>query len=325
MLASAKAGVGMRAMASEDQKGGASDTPASGIYARIDDIVAGPDGVRWLEALVSLRSRPLRLADRAMADELVALGIGRRVPEGIALTVFGFKCADSAREYVRWTGRKRRMHYEDEHLATRLENFRGQDVLELGSGWGCNLIRIATVARSAVGLELEPAYVQFSRMLAKREALPPPSIAMGACESLPFRNGSFDWILLMAVLQYTAIDKTIQECGRVLRPGGSVLISHVLLYHFIRDGLANAVRNRNLRSLGWLVMVAVNTLWYELSGRRLLENIREYATARPIHSTKRYLAGAGARAGLVFNSDLSAKTKGQWSLLVLQKPLSPSA
>ena len=114
-----------------------------------------------------------------------------------------------------WTGR------------SALENFHDKDVLELGCGWECNLVRLATVAGNVIGLEIEQVYVAFSRILTKRERISAPQIVLGAAENIPFRADVFDWILLWSALRYMEIGEALRECSRVLRPGGRALLSFV--------------------------------------------------------------------------------------------------
>src|SRR5262249_19744202 len=153
--------------------------PMNAIFTRIEDLVVGSDGLQWLELLYRLQRGLSEQVDSRTADELIELGISQPDSVGVTLTAFGNKCADSAREYLLWIERGRRIHGEDQYHATKLENFRQKDVLELGPGWGSNLVRLAAVSRRVVGVEIEPVYLEFSRILPKREGISPPEIFLG--------------------------------------------------------------------------------------------------------------------------------------------------
>ena len=292
-------------------------------FDRIERIVTGENGLQWLQLLCRLRDSPSVAVDKELTAELVALEMGRIAPNGIALTDFGRKCADSAREYIFWLERNRKFHCEDQYRCTRLENFQGKDILELGSGWGCNLIRLSSVAKMAIGIEIEPVYTAFSRVLAKREGLSPPHLILGSAEAAPFRAMEFDWVVVWSALQYMDVSKVLHECSRVLRPGGYALVSYSWLGPSICFGFRRAIRERHPRILGSLASMIVNTLWYQVFGARIRKNVREAATARPIYVTKRYMAKLGKRAGLLVRTDLGARTGDDRSIIVFEKNIAP--
>jgi SAM-dependent methyltransferase len=288
-------------------------------FARIESIVTEPKGFEWLKLLHQLKLGSPQEIDGSIAEELIALGICQRIDRRLVLTPFGNKCADSAREYVHWVDRQRRLHFEDQHAATELELFRAKDVLELGPGWGCTLVRVATVARSAVGIEIEPVYVRFSRIFARREALARPPIAVGVSDNIPFRAKAFDWIIIWQALYYMDIDTTFKECNRVLRPGGHVLINLPLMHQFVQSELGDIARHASVRKLISLILIVLNSVWYELFGLRLRQNIKGDPGRRPIYLSRRALISAAERSGLRFCNELSGETVNNMALVVFRK------
>jgi SAM-dependent methyltransferase len=88
-----------------------------------------------------------------------------------------------------------------------------------------------------VGFDLNP-----DALAKAREHAPDSKFVRGNAEYLPFRNGSFDAVCSMSVLQYMNWKIAIQECARVLRPGGrAFFIENLLgnpfarLYRIIRN------------------------------------------------------------------------------------------
>lgn len=283
---------------------------------RLEELVLGADGLQWLEALHRLnvdRSAPV---GSDMIDEFLALGICARHPDGIALTLFGHKCADSAREYLFWIGRDRKFHGEDELKAVRLESFREKKLLEIGAGWGSNLARLSRFAKAVVGLELEPVYVEFSRILSKREGVRPPQMAVGRGESTPFAAGSFDWVLVWNAIYYMNIDATLKECHRILRPHGRLLISKPSFAQALGSNIASAVRQRRVGALLRTPLLVADTAWYQARHERLRKNVRASSTARPVYVTKPYLTRRAARAGL---KPQSAEQLSDKFIIVFQK------
>jgi SAM-dependent methyltransferase len=287
------------------------------VFPRLETLLAGSDGLQWLELLHRLKSGGSSLStESAMVDELISLGLCRRSLAGVTLTAFGSKCADSAREYLFWIVRDRKLYSEGTPPFV-LENFRGKSVLEVGPGCGCNLMTLSTVTQP-VGVEIEPIYVRFAHLFAKREGVRAPEIRLGTAERIPFESEQFDWVMLASVMAYVDQRSAFHEIARVLRPQGLALVTQSVLLQFLRYRLRDTVQSRNPRSLLSTASIAANTLWYQFFGRRLRENIAGDSTARPIHPTKAFLLAAGSKAGLRLRSDLSSRIGDEFRL-VFQK------
>jgi ubiquinone/menaquinone biosynthesis C-methylase UbiE len=107
----------------------------------------------------------------------------------------------------------------------------GSRLLEIGCGAG-NLLLQATVAGSyPVALDLSMQALTFvrSRLEATRSTTDAPSgfaCTQAIGESLPFRENSFDCILLSEVVEHLEAPQiSIREAVRVLCPGGRLLIT----------------------------------------------------------------------------------------------------
>jgi len=100
----------------------------------------------------------------------------------------------------------------------------GKDVLEVGCGSGQGLGYLARSAKRLVGGDCTHALL--------REAVAAyggriPLIELDA-QALPFRSGSFDVVLLYETIYYLRWpDRFLQECRRLLRPRGAVILSTV--------------------------------------------------------------------------------------------------
>lgn len=97
----------------------------------------------------------------------------------------------------------------------RLESV--QSVIDIGTGVGIYLERLAKDAQLAVGTEYE-----FSRA---RQAIEVAPVAVAAAEALPFPDESFDLALSHEVLEHVGDDRAaMAEMVRVLRRGGRAVV-----------------------------------------------------------------------------------------------------
>jgi len=109
------------------------------------------------------------------------------------------------------------------HLLSRIEP--GDEVLELGCGYGRVLLPVAAKARRAVGIDTAPESLDLGRELAGD--IPVEFIEMDAT-SMTFPDASFD---LTACVQNGicafGVDRPslVREAIRVTRPGGRVIFS----------------------------------------------------------------------------------------------------
>jgi len=105
-------------------------------------------------------------------------------------------------------------------------------VLEVGCGYGRNLMALASLLPGlVVGSDVDAGELQ--RSAAKRATLPREKfsrieLVQQEPRRLPFRDGSFDMVVLWQVLEHLfgqELKQTVvSECVRVLKPGGVVLV-----------------------------------------------------------------------------------------------------
>ena len=285
---------------------------------QIDIALRGPQGPAILRALARLGTTGrLDGEDLSALPLLAKLGLGRPTASGIALDELGQKCADAAREYVFWTARERRLHCENSLPVLSLSNFENKRVLEIGSGWGCNLFRLQEVTPHARGREIDEVYVRFTPIFARIEGVDPPAIDVGEGERLPYADGSFDRVVMFSALQYMDVEPAVKEIARVLAPGGHLLTSQPAL-PMLFDELRDAVGTP--RTFLAKSVTLLNSLAYELFGRRLRGNQPNRSTARPVYLSKGRLISIFKDAGLRFLPDQSGRQATD-HILVAEKPV----
>ena len=74
--------------------------------------------------------------------------------------------------------------------------FRGKRVLDIGTGDGRLAFGIARWADSVVGVDADPDQLRAARRRARRERAPNVSFEQAAAQTLPFRDSSFDVVVL---------------------------------------------------------------------------------------------------------------------------------
>jgi ArsR family transcriptional regulator len=104
------------------------------------------------------------------------------------------------------------------------------DVLDAGGGDGSVAELIAPACRSLTVVDASPTMVEAAkRRFAGRVrtgAGEAPRVVLGEVERLPSPDASFDTVLLLHVLVHCATPaRALEECARVLRPGGRLVVA----------------------------------------------------------------------------------------------------
>jgi SAM-dependent methyltransferase len=129
--------------------------------------------------------------------------------------------------YVWRSGQERRLN-----LIRRYVTLEGASVLDIGCGIGTYVRAFQRFTDRAYGIDVDA-----ERVLEGGQRL--PVLAIGVGEHLPFRDASFDLVLLNEVIEHVQSDAaTLREAVRVVRPGGAVVIyAPNRLYPFETHGI----------------------------------------------------------------------------------------
>jgi SAM-dependent methyltransferase len=96
----------------------------------------------------------------------------------------------------------------------------GDDVLEIGPGFGATTAVLADRPGELTVLELEPRYCEHLRS----ELPGAVTVVQGDATAMPFDDGRFSAVVCFTMLHHlpssSAQDKLLAEVARVLRPGG---------------------------------------------------------------------------------------------------------
>jgi SAM-dependent methyltransferase len=274
----------------------ASMTDAQLAHAR--EALLGPNGdalVAWMVA--RNLGRPLPEVPREVIAVAQAAGWVDAAPE---FTEVGRLAGDSLREYRFWVDRGRTTHGDAHHPRTAKAAYTGREVLEVGCGFGANLLSLQGASARLVGLDPVAVYRQMAPILAAREGRDPVEIVGGLGEALPFADASFEVVLCYSSHQYMDLEPAFRQMARVLRPGGQLQLISGQLDQF----MAVMRGERGLGALRHTIEVWLNTQSYQRFGKRVIGGRVLGTTHVPIYPDARHLERWLVEAGLVFRRDL---------------------
>jgi len=121
----------------------------------------------------------------------------------------------------------------------------GENVLDLGSGAGfdCFLAanRVGKTGR-VIGVDMTPEMLAKARKNAKKGNYTNVEFRKGEIEKLPIDDNSVDVIISNCVINLSPDKKTVfKEAFRVLRPGGRLMVSDMVLLKELPDYVKNSI------------------------------------------------------------------------------------
>lgn len=114
------------------------------------------------------------------------------------------------------------------------EDLKGKDVLEIGLGYGTVAQRLAEMDCNYHGLDIAAGPVAMVNHRIQQAGLEGKAV-QGSILEAPFEDASQDYVFAIGCLHHTGdLQKAIQECHRILRPGGKLIFMVYYAYSYRR-------------------------------------------------------------------------------------------
>jgi SAM-dependent methyltransferase len=152
---------------------------------------------------------------------------------------------DAAPLHFEWQTRAPGIAEHERELCERAFLPLGSRVLDVGCGEGATLYHLGAPA-GAVGVDLFPEKIAFAA-----RALPRCRFVVGSAYELPFGRGEFDHVLVRDLIHHLEEpERFIDECARVLAPGGRIDVLEPCRYNplIALHALTNEAERGELRS-----------------------------------------------------------------------------
>lgn len=121
----------------------------------------------------------------------------------------------------------------------------GETVLDLGSGAGFDsFLAAARVGRSGnvIGVDMTPEMIETARENAAKGNYSNVEFRLGELENLPVADGSIDVVISNCVINLVPNKKkAFEEAFRVLKPGGRLMVSDIVLLRSLPDFVMKSV------------------------------------------------------------------------------------
>jgi arsenite methyltransferase len=120
---------------------------------------------------------------------------------------------------------------------------KGDTVLDLGSGAGLDAFLAAKRVGDkgkVIGVDMTKEMIKKAKANAKKQNITNVEFILGEIEKLPLKNDSVDMIITNCVINLTPDKlKTFSEAYRVLKPGGKIYLSDIVLLEELSDAQKN--------------------------------------------------------------------------------------
>jgi len=132
-------------------------------------------------------------------------------------------------------------------ILNKLVDCRPQDtILDLGCGSGVHLKLFAPQCKKIVGVDVSRAMLSLAEQELKSFSRKNWQLKLADAQDLPFKDKSFNGIISMGLLDYVPSPaKVLQECYRVLKPSGWLVVSlpkKPSLFAFLRTPIGNYLK-----------------------------------------------------------------------------------
>jgi len=170
----------------------------------------------------------------------------------------------------------------------------GETVLDLGSGGGIDVLlsaRRVGPAGKAYGLDMTDEMLALARENQKQAGVANVEFLKGAIENIPLPDNSVDVVISNCVINLSADkDRVLREAFRVLRPGGRLAVSDVV----VRGTVPEELRRSMLLWVGCIAgTLEENEYLAKLKAAGFEQLSIEPTRVYNVEDARKFLAGAG--------------------------------
>jgi ubiquinone/menaquinone biosynthesis C-methylase UbiE len=108
-----------------------------------------------------------------------------------------------------------------------LKQAKAKNVLDLGCGTGRHLVALAKAGFKVYGIDLTDIAIKIAKKWLGSENINADLIVCNIYEELPYKNNFFDGVISTKAMHHarvSQIKKLVKELGRVMRPGGILMV-----------------------------------------------------------------------------------------------------
>lgn len=136
---------------------------------------------------------------------------------------------NSLYDYFKW--RKIRSQIAIQRVE-KIINLKGLEVLDFGCGYGSLMANLIEIGAMVTGCEIDQASIDLTRKFLKRKR----NYQLVKVDNylVPFKENTFDVVFLFDVIEHVRDPKkVINECKRVLKPGGIMYVEFTPYYSIV--------------------------------------------------------------------------------------------